>query len=701
MTDKKKDNPGFILVVEDEISINTLVVGRLASLGLEIRSAYSAKEAVEVLRNDKPELMLLDYTLPDMSALELLAELKKNKMAVPPFIVVTGNGNESLAVELMKAGAEDYLIKDTAMLDNLPGCVKKALAGAERRRNEKQAADLIKDRRADSSPRPVLRRLLPPLAGMVGLLLAGAAALLYHQHRQQLINEIAADISDVSLDLSAALESQPDASGGAARKAPRGPGAAALMDAWRPVFFALLNRPGNRLLVVIHKEYLDQRDREDSLRGPWRQADRERLPLSVVLYTSQGRLPDALVSWAGLEHAHRQAGRTFAFGGKDWRVSAVPLTGPSGKEVGDLLVMHDITADEAAFKRLLAYGGAAAAALLVLLLGFIYVLLRRTDAGIRAQQAALRESEELFGSFMEHSPAYVFFKDENIRTVRLSRNFETMLGRPMAELIGKTMEDLFPPELAKVMTAEDTRVLKEGKKVNIEEELYGRFYSTIKFPIRLEGKQPYLAGFSTDITERKQAEEALRQSEERYRILFNRANDGIVVISLNGELVSVNESFARMHGYSPKEMLHMSLKDLDASQASPTVSMRMRRLLAGEAQTFEIRHYHKSGHTFPIEVSANVISFGKETFIQFFHRDITERKQAEEALRLQAEELQARNSELSRFNMVTIGRELRMIELKREVNELCGKAGEPPRHRIPEEEAAPPPEQGRDPGRLL
>ena len=700
MTDKKKDSRGFILVVEDELSINTLVVGRLAPLGLEIRSAYSAKEAVEILRNDKPELMLLDYTLPDMSALELLAELKKNKIPVPPFIVVTGNGNESLAVELMKAGAEDYLIKDTAMLDNLPGCVKKALAGPGQRLKDKQAADLNKERRADTSPRPVLRRLLPPLAGMVGLLLAGAAALLYHQHRQQLANEIAADISDVSLALSAALASQPDASGGPARKTPRGAGAAARLDAWRPVFTALINRPDNRLVVLIGKEYLNRRDWEGTIRGPWRQADWERLPRSVVFYSSQGRLPEALVSWAGQEHAHRETGRLLAFGGRNWRVSAVPLPGPSGKEIGDLLVLHDITADEAAFARLLAIGGAAAAVLLALLLGFIYVLLRRTDTGIRAQQAALRESEELFGSFMEHSPVYVFFKDENIRTVRLSRNFETLLGRPMAELIGRTTEELFPPELAKGIAADDMRILKEGKKVNIEEELKGRFYSTIKFPIRIEGKQSYLAGFTTDITERKQAEEALRQSEERYRILFNRANDGIVVISLNGELVSVNESFARMHGYSPKEMLHMSLKDLDASQASPTVSMRMRRLLAGEAQTFEVSHYHKSGHTFPIEVSANVIAFGKETFIQFFHRDITERKQAEEALRLQAEELQARNSELSRFNMVAIGREMRMIELKREVNELCGKAGEPPRHRIPEDEAAPPPGQGREPGRL-
>jgi len=71
-------------------------------------------------------------------------------------------------------------------------------------------------------------------------------------------------------------------------------------------------------------------------------------------------------------------------------------------------------------------------------------------------------------------------------------------------------------------------------------------------------------------------------------------------------------------------------------------------------------------------------------------QDITARKKVESALQQQAEELRARNDELSRFNRVAIGRELTMIELKREVNDLCGKLGEPPRHRLAEDKTAPP-----------
>jgi PAS domain S-box-containing protein len=122
---------------------------------------------------------------------------------------------------------------------------------------------------------------------------------------------------------------------------------------------------------------------------------------------------------------------------------------------------------------------------------------------------ALQESEEIFRHFMEHSPVYVFFKDLQIRTLRLSKNYEIMLGKPIGELLGKTMDELFPSDFAKKMIADDLKVLKEGKQVEIEEELNGRIYTTMKFPILQDGKPRYLAGFTIDITERKKAEETL------------------------------------------------------------------------------------------------------------------------------------------------------------------------------------------------
>ncbi len=150
--------------------------------------------------------------------------------------------------------------------------------------------------------------------------------------------------------------------------------------------------------------------------------------------------------------------------------------------------------------------------------------LSREVAQHRSAEEALREREEIFERFMEHSPMYVFFKDKHIRALRLSRNFEVMLGKPMAELLGKRMDELFPSELAKSMVADDIRIMKEGKVVTVEEELNGRFYSTTKFPIVIDGHSRYLAGFTVDITERRQAEaERERDVAERFRLTEEKA----------------------------------------------------------------------------------------------------------------------------------------------------------------------------------
>lgn len=133
---------------------------------------------------------------------------------------------------------------------------------------------------------------------------------------------------------------------------------------------------------------------------------------------------------------------------------------------------------------------------------------------IKAKEKA-EEIEEIFNQFMKYSPIYVFFKDTNIRSLHLSHNYEKMLGRPITEILGKTMYELFPSDFAKSMVADDLKILQEGKVYEIEEELDGRFYTTIKFPIQMKGVPRFLAGFTIDITERKQTEIELLQAKEK------------------------------------------------------------------------------------------------------------------------------------------------------------------------------------------
>ncbi len=132
---------------------------------------------------------------------------------------------------------------------------------------------------------------------------------------------------------------------------------------------------------------------------------------------------------------------------------------------------------------------------------------------LKLTELALKESEEIFKHFMERSPVYIFFKDKNLRSIRLSRNYEKMLGRPLDELLGKSMYELFPTELAAGIEADDRRIMEEGRLVEVEEQLNGRHYSTVKFPIMIEGKPEYLAGFTIDITERKRMIEELIEAK--------------------------------------------------------------------------------------------------------------------------------------------------------------------------------------------
>ena len=151
--------------------------------------------------------------------------------------------------------------------------------------------------------------------------------------------------------------------------------------------------------------------------------------------------------------------------------------------------------------------------------GQFVAFLRDITQGNRAA-AALRESEEIFSFLMEYSPVYVFFKDHNARSLRLSRNYEAMLGRPLEELLGKTMMELFPSELAETMIADDMRVLNDRQPVSVDEELNGRYYTTTKFPIIVDGEPRYLAGYTTDVTDRKRAELALRERVKELTCLY-------------------------------------------------------------------------------------------------------------------------------------------------------------------------------------
>jgi signal transduction histidine kinase len=119
-------NTSSILVVDDDEGMLILMAEALRVEGYEVATAESAKSARAWLKEHTPELMLLDLKLQDAEGPALIAAIQEEKSLVP-FIVVTGQGDEKVAVEVMKRGALDYVMKDTALIDLLPAVVKRAL----------------------------------------------------------------------------------------------------------------------------------------------------------------------------------------------------------------------------------------------------------------------------------------------------------------------------------------------------------------------------------------------------------------------------------------------------------------------------------------------------------------------------------------------------------------------------------------------
>ncbi|MFQ5715392.1 MAG: response regulator [Candidatus Scalinduaceae bacterium] len=118
------NKPCYILVVEDDEGLARLIVKSLKNTGFDVEAVHNGARAVDRVVNNPVELMLLDYKLPDMSAKQIIDTLKERKVAVP-FIIMTGHGDEKIAVEMMKSGSRDYIVKHGEFFELLPSVVKR------------------------------------------------------------------------------------------------------------------------------------------------------------------------------------------------------------------------------------------------------------------------------------------------------------------------------------------------------------------------------------------------------------------------------------------------------------------------------------------------------------------------------------------------------------------------------------------------
>ncbi|MEI6437158.1 MAG: PAS domain S-box protein [Candidatus Omnitrophota bacterium] len=150
-------------------------------------------------------------------------------------------------------------------------------------------------------------------------------------------------------------------------------------------------------------------------------------------------------------------------------------------------------------------------------------------------------------------------------------------------------------------------------------------------PLQDEGQTVGAVVTFRDVTERKKMVDVLKDSEARFRDLFEKAAEGIMIMSQQGKILQANKAFADMHGLTVKDVVKGTIFDLnvkrdEALKANEGVFSRIK---AGEVVRFEAEHLHVSGRIVYLNVTANLIDSGKEKVVLAFHQDISESKAAE------------------------------------------------------------------------
>jgi PAS domain S-box-containing protein len=282
-----------------------------------------------------------------------------------------------------------------------------------------------------------------------------------------------------------------------------------------------------------------------------------------------------------------------------------PLFGKNGKICGAVHVMRDITADVDKRKRL---------------------------------ADKMENERNLLRTLIDLLPDFIFVKDTHSRFLIANQSIAKAYGTDAAKLLSRTDADFLPPHTAAHFRSTEKKVMSEASGYTLED--------TIRFPdgqsrtmtthmkafLDVDGAVRGLVGSGHDITDRKKAEEALRESEEKFRQLFSTVSDGVFLIDVGTKkIIEVNDAALRIYGITREDLGHRSA--MDFTDEAEATRQSMAEAVAGKPQRNVLRwHRKKDGTIFPVEISYGAFKLRGKTLFCGIVRDITERKRTEKML---------------------------------------------------------------------
>lgn len=293
-------------------------------------------------------------------------------------------------------------------------------------------------------------------------------------------------------------------------------------------------------------------------------------------------------------------------------IVASPLKDSSGKTVAGIEIVRDITERKEAERKML-------------------------------------EAYSHLETLVETMPYAVFFKDSHRRHVVINEACCKFIGLPREEILGKTADEVMPPEIAAVCNGSDARIFKERKPVHMEEkfargESETMIFETIKTPLfSEEGDIKGLVGVSYEITQRKRMEEVLEKLKERYQGIIDDLPDMVCRYKPDTTIIFVNDAYAQYFGRTPKELIGTSFLELIPPEEHGFVLQSLASLsVESPIKTTEHKVISpEGGERWQLwRDRALFDEQGNITEIQAIGQDVTERKQAEGKLRRYREHLE-------------------------------------------------------------
>ena len=318
----------------------------------------------------------------------------------------------------------------------------------------------------------------------------------------------------------------------------------------------------------------------------------------------------------------------------------------------------------------------------------LYEEAHREISDRKVVEARLKEAEARFRTLVEHIPAITYMEtaDKSAQEnafLYISPQVEAVLGYPPEEWTSDPLlfrKTIHPDDRTRVL-AEDVRTNRTGEPFQMEYRQRAKDGSVVwvrdeSVLVRdHEGRNPYWLGVQFDITDRREAEAALRQSEGRYRTVVKQAAEGIFIVDIETKLIlEANAAYRNLLGYTAQDMLGLGLTLYDVvAHDRESIDRYVERILQNRVEFIgERRHRRKDGSLVYVEVGSSVVSYGDGEAMCVIVHDITERRRSAERLQRSLDALlalyeagQILSSSLQREEIGS-----RLLEIARRVSSL-------------------------------